>query len=105
MSQETNPDLLAALGRIDAKITELRDLVVAQRTVKEAYSTAEVAKLLSKSEFTVREWCRHKRIKATKRTCGRGRSQEWTILHEELIRIRNEGLLPLDGEDGPDGPR
>ncbi len=105
MAQDPDPDLMGALVRIDARITELRDLVVEQRTIKETYSTAEVAKLLGKAEFTTREWCRHGRIRATKRPCGRGRSQEWAISHEELMRIRNEGLLPLAGEDGADCQR
>jgi hypothetical protein len=67
---------------------------VEQRTVKDWYTTAEVAKLLSKAEFTVREWCRLGRVQAQKKRCGRGISSEWIISHEELTRIRNEGLLP-----------
>ncbi len=43
----------------------------------------------------MREWFRLGRIRAEKRPCGRGRSQEWMINHDELTRIRNEGLLPL----------
>lgn len=69
-------------------------ILVEQRTVKEWYTTAEVAKLLGKAEFTVREWCRLARVSASKKTCGRGSASEWIISHEELTRIRNEGLLP-----------
>lgn len=43
-----------------------------QKLVKEWYTTSEIAKLLDKAEFTVREWCRLKRINAKKRSCGRG---------------------------------
>jgi transposase len=95
MAQEDNPQILVLLTRLDERITELRDLVVEQRTVKEKYTTGEAAKILDKAEFTVREWARLGRIRAEKRPCGRGRSQEWMINHEELTRIRNEGLLPL----------
>src|SRR3954453_12471295 len=95
MSQGEAPDLLSMLARIDERITELRDLVVGQRTIQDKYSTAEAAKGLGKSEFTVREWCRLGRVRAEKRPCGRGHSQEWSISHAELTRIRNEGLLPL----------
>src|SRR5947199_188164 len=70
-------------------------LLVQQRTIKDWYTTAEAAELLSKAEFTVREWCRLKRIDAQKRPCGRGRSRDWMISHAELDRYRNEGLLPL----------
>lgn len=95
MENDRNPELITFLARIDERITELRDLVVEQRTLKEWYSTAETARTLGKAEFTVREWCRLGRIRAEKRPCGRGRSQEWMIGSEELTRIRNQGLLPL----------
>lgn len=79
------------LERIEATLHTL----IAQKTVKEYYSTAEVAQILGRAEFTVREWCRLGRIWASKRDCGRGNSKEWIISHEELTRIQNEGLLPL----------
>ena len=66
-----------------------------QRTVQDFYSSADVARLLGKAEFTVREWCRLGRIHAQKRPCGRGRTQEWMISHSELQRIQSEGLLPI----------
>lgn len=78
------------LDRMEAMLERL----VRERTIKEWYSTAEVAQLVGKAEFTVREYCRLGRINARKRPCGRGRSQEWIVSHAELQRIRNEGLLP-----------
>jgi hypothetical protein len=68
---------------------------VKQRAVKEWYSTAEVAEELGRAEFTVREWCRQGRVNAQKKGSGRGRYQSWVICHEELLRLRREGLLPL----------
>jgi ABC-type proline/glycine betaine transport system substrate-binding protein len=90
MDAEILNDLTARLARIEQAI----DLLVRERTVKEWYSTAEVAKLLDKAEFTVREWCRLGRVRAEKKKCGRGVASEWIISHEELTRVRNEGLLP-----------
>jgi hypothetical protein len=78
------------LERIEAAL----HLLVQQRAEKDWYSTAELAELLGKAEFTVREWCRLGRVNARKRECGRGQSQEWVISHAELERIKNEGLLP-----------
>jgi hypothetical protein len=78
------------LDRIEAMLKDL----VSEKTIKEYYSTAEVAQILGKAEFTVREWCRLGRIWAEKRACGRGNSKEWMISHVELMRIQNEGLLP-----------
>lgn len=71
-------------------------LLVEQRAEKDWYTTAELARLLNKAEFTVREWCRLGRVDADKRPCGRGRSQEWIVSHDELTRIRNDGLLPAN---------
>jgi len=84
--------LLDRLSRIEDAVGQL----LQRNTVKDYYSTAEVAKLLGKAEFTVREWCRLCRIYAEKRQTGRGRAKEWMISHQELTRVRNEGLLPLD---------
>lgn len=83
--------VLERLERIESTLGQL----LHQRTVKEWYSTAEVAAILGKAEFTVREWCRLGRVHAEKRAYGRGSSREWMIAHAELDRIRNEGLLAL----------
>ena len=88
-------DIVALLSRMDGRITELRDLLLGQRTVKDYYTTAEVAEVLDRDPYTVREWARLGRIRAEKRSCGRGRAKEWVVPHGELERIRNHGLLPL----------
>lgn len=83
-------ELLGRLSRIEIALGEL----LRQKTVKDWYTTEEVAVVLGKAPFTVREWCRHRRVHATKRDCGRGNSKEWIISREELMRIQTEGLLP-----------
>ncbi len=83
-------DLMTRLANIEAMLASL----VSQKAVKDWYSTAEVAGILQKAEFTVREWCRLGRIRAEKKQCGRGIASEWIISHDELTRVRNEGLLP-----------
>jgi hypothetical protein len=84
-------EILERLDRIEDAIKQL----IEDRTPREYYSTAEIAAILGKAEFTVREWCRLGRVWAEKRPCGRGNSKEWMISHVELTRIRNEGLLPM----------
>lgn len=78
--------------RLD-RIEDALQRLLQERVVQKSYSTTDLAKLLGKAEFTVREWCRLGRIRAEKRPCGRGSSQEWMISHAELERIRGEGLL------------
>jgi len=86
----SNDELLARLTKIETLLANF----IEQRTIKEWYSTAEVATLLGKAEFTVREWCRLGRVHAQKKKSGRGATSEWIIGHAELTRVRNEGLLP-----------
>lgn len=80
--------------RLDRIETALRNLI-GQQNGKEWFSTDEVAAALGKAPFTVREWCRHRRVRAKKRKSGRGNAKEWMISAEELKRIQEEGLLPF----------
>lgn len=75
------------------KIESLLAVLVERQQVREWYSTDEIAAVVGKSEFTVREWCRLGRIQAQKRRSGRGAFPAWCISHEELLRYRREGLL------------
>ncbi|NLX98249.1 MAG: helix-turn-helix domain-containing protein [Rhodopirellula sp.] len=83
-------EILERLERIEKALGTLIQL----RRVKDYCSTDEVAELLGKAKFTVREWARRGRIKAEKRRSGRGKYQSWVISHDELNRIQREGLLP-----------
>jgi len=87
---ESMTDVIERLSRIEDALQSL----VRERTEKEWYSTAEVAAALGKADYTVREWCRLGRVRATKKLYARGAHTEWLIGHDELTRIRNEGLLP-----------
>ena len=82
------------------RIEKLLQQLLNTRASKEYYSTGEIARLLNRAEFTVREWCRNGRVWAQKRECGRGNTKEWMISHSELQRIQNEGLLPITGIKG-----
>lgn len=83
-------EILERLERIETALNTIVD----QRTIKEFHKTLEVARILGKAEFTVREWCRLGRVLAEKRPCRRGTTKEWIISHAELQRVRNEGLRP-----------
>jgi transposase len=83
-------DVMVRLERIERLLSQ----IIEKPAQREYYSTSEVAEILNRAEFTVREWCRLGRILAEKRRSGRGRSKEWMISHEELSRVQNEGLLP-----------
>ncbi|WP_254509528.1 helix-turn-helix domain-containing protein [Anatilimnocola floriformis] len=84
----THDEVVERLARIEQALN-----LLLRQAPKEWYTTAEVAELLQKAEFTVREWCRLGRVNAAKRRGGRGTAKEWIISHDELQRIRNEGLL------------
>lgn len=86
-------ELIERLARIEAVLEQL----LQQKTVKEWYTTDEVADIVGKAPFTVREWCRMGRVNAEKRNCGRGSNLEWIVSHQELLRLRNHGLLPIQG--------
>ncbi len=84
-------------NELKEELQSIKDLLkelVDGKSQKEFYTTAEVADILKRAEFTVREWCRLGRVWASKRACGRGDSKEWVIAHDELRRIQNDGLLP-----------
>lgn len=79
------------LERIEAMLFVL----VERQTVKDFYTVEEFAKIVSRAEYTCREWCRQGRISAKKLPHGRGNEGEWRVPHEELLRYQKEGLLPL----------
>jgi transposase len=83
-------EILDHLRRIESTL----QTILNEKTVKEWYSTAEVAALLGRSEYTVREYCRTRRVQASKKPYARGAHPEWLISHEELQRLRNQGLRP-----------
>jgi Helix-turn-helix domain len=85
--------LKSILERLDDIAAKL-DASPGQCDERQFFSTSEVAVLLGKAEFTVREWCRLGRIEAKRRECGRGKRGEWMIAREEVERVRNQGLLP-----------
>lgn len=88
------PELQPVVERLERIENLLASLLAQPQRAREWFTTAEVAEILHKAEFTVREWCRLQRVRAEKRACGRGVSQEWIISREEIERIQNEGLLP-----------
>ena len=85
-------EVIQRLDRIESALAEL----LLQRMVKEWYSTAEVAEILDRADYTVREWRRQGHIRAKKKPCGRGKGGEWIVSHDELTRLKNEGPLPFD---------
>jgi hypothetical protein len=76
------------------KIEAMLVVLVERQTVKDFYEIEEFAKLVGKSEFTVREWARLARIKAEKKLSGRGAYARWVVSHAEWLRYQREGLLP-----------
>jgi hypothetical protein len=76
------------LARIEAMLASL----VQGQQVREWYAVDEFARIVGRSEFTVREWCRRGRIQAAKKGSGRGAHSAWAVSHAELLRFQREGL-------------
>ena len=94
-SMTGRPELETRISGMESMLAEIHQMLSDRQVEKDWYTVREVAEILKRSEFTVREWCRLGRVFAEKRACGRGHSKEWIIAAEELVRIQNEGLLPI----------
>ena len=89
--------IIETLDSVDSRLENLEKLVagmglvVAERQAeKDWYSTAELAELLGKSDFTVREkWCNQGRIECEKDPD----SGKWRIPAHEVRRLHNGGGL------------
>jgi len=90
---ETAITALSEMAHRLLRIESALDRLLQQKTVKEWYTTEEVAAIVGKAPFTVREWCRHGRVHAAKRDCGRGKAKEWIVSHDEVVRLQSKGLL------------
>ena len=75
------------LEKIEAMLALLLD-----QQPRDWYTTQEFAKAVGKAPFTIREHCRHGRLRAEKRN-GRGAYQQYVLSREELERYRRHGLL------------
>ena len=88
--------LEGATGLLCDALNELRN----RQTAKEWYTIEEFAALVDRAPFSTREWARLGRIRAEKRTSGRGKHQQWVISHDELLRYQRHGLLPIGNGRG-----
>jgi len=89
------PNELAFLQRLESKLDRLQEALALVR-VKECYSADEVAAHVGRSAWVVRQWCNKGQVPgAYKIRIGRGKKGEWRIPHESMVRIQNEGPLPL----------
>lgn len=78
------------LASLEERLAEVHVFLLDKKMEKEWYGTDEVAKILGKADFTVREkWCNQGRIEAVKDE-GTGK---WRIPGHELQRLRNGGGL------------
>lgn len=88
------PELDTKLDQLTHQVSNLGkkiDALLVSRVEKEWYTTEEVALLVRRASWTVREWCRHRRV-AAKKLPG---TDKWVISKDELRRLQTEGLRPV----------
>jgi hypothetical protein len=86
MLLENQEKLLEQFQALSARIASIEQPISGME--KKFFSTLEVAELVGKSSYTVREWCRLGRISASKRESGFGDSCEWEVSAEEVERYQ-----------------
>jgi hypothetical protein len=79
-------ELINRMERIEARL--------ALSVEKESYTVEEAAERLDRKPWTVRQWCNKGQVKGAYKVHGKGRTGEWRIPHEELVRLQNRGPLP-----------
>lgn len=92
-SEAADGDIKMLLEAIVRRLDRL-DERMALSTVKESYTTDEVAHRLGRSGWTVRQWCNQGQVNDVKKVRGKGRTGEWRIPHDEMARLQSEGPLP-----------
>jgi hypothetical protein len=83
--------LKAHSDAIDQKLERL----ALRPTERASYTIEELAALIGRAVYTVREWCRHGQLAAEKTATQSGPYARWTISHSEYLRFQREGLLPI----------
>lgn len=87
----------STLVSITSLLSELNRNASTSRFEKEWYTTSEVADILSKSDFTIREkWCNQGRIECEKDPY----SGKWRIPAAEVRRLQAGGALRPKGPSG-----
>jgi len=61
---------------------------------REWFSPEKIGSIIGRTANTVRQWCRHGRLKARKRVCERGRYVDWEIHADQLWHYCEHGLRP-----------
>ncbi len=74
------------------RIERMLGTLIERQQARQWYGIEEFARMVGRSEFTCRHWCRSGRISASKKISGRGPHPAWAISHDELQRYQREGL-------------
>jgi excisionase family DNA binding protein len=86
--------ILALLQALHIRLDDIENKMALSRE-KETYTVEEAAKRLNRTPWTVRQWCNKGQLEGAKKVHGMGRTGEWRIPHDALIRAQNQGPLPL----------
>lgn len=95
MTLQNPPGIEAQLAEMRTMLVQIHEMLAQPRETRECYTVDEVAAMLGRTAYSVREWCRLGRINAMKRSERRGGAELWSISASEVTRYKDEGLLPL----------
>ena len=96
MSILVEQNVVERLANIESRMDQLLD----GKQQRDSYSVEQFSERGGLDPWTIREYCRHGRIRASKKGSGRGRYRAWVISHAELLRYESEGLLPIRKPNG-----
>jgi excisionase family DNA binding protein len=95
------PPETAALERVLAELRVIRELI--EQTRKPILTVAEVARLVGRSEYTVRRWVGEGRLPAT-RVSGTGPAGRLLVRRDDVDRLIATGSATERPTDAPPTP-
>jgi hypothetical protein len=90
----TSESIISMLKSVLDRLDRLEENLAISRP-KDAYTVDEAAERLNRSPWTVRDWCNKGQVPGATKIHGKGRTGEWRISHDALVKVQIEGPTQL----------